>query len=206
MIRFEFSARDRRALIVLAALVAPLAAWRAILAPWLELRSALHDRIAHEARLLERERLDLSRADHLRVALDSAREQVARQENTVFRGNSRALAEAAAAEHARTLAELSGVMLSSVDTPGGDTIADGIASTRLAVTGQADLPGFLLFLRRIEAGPGRIVTRGIAIRTARRTEDTAGPALSFELALDAHYRIVGETAPVLRPDGEGGTR
>jgi hypothetical protein len=106
----------------------------------------------------------------------------------LFSAESRPLAEAGATDYVRTVAGLSQVQLRVVDTPGGDSIAPGFGSGRIRVAGDAELLQLLIFLRRLEEGPGRMVTRGIEIHPSdNRTEDKPEAQLSFELAFDAYY-------------------
>jgi hypothetical protein len=184
----NLSTRDRRALLLLSFMAAPLLFHRLVLGPFLDSRSELLERVQREAMLLQSESSDLRDQDRYRKALAEARTELQRAAGRLFTAASRPLAEAGAAEYVRTVADLSQIQLRLVDTPGGDSIASGLGSGRIRIAGDAELLQLLVFLRRIEEGPGRIITRGIAIQPSdRRSDENAGAKLSFELALDAHY-------------------
>jgi hypothetical protein len=128
------------------------------------------------------EQADLRDADLHRKALAAARRQLEVVTGSLFQAESRPLAEAGAAQYVRTVAGLSGVELRAVDTPGGDSIASGLGTGRIMLAGEGGMLEVMTLLRRLEAGPGRLITRGIAIQPA-----SENGRLSFELALDAHY-------------------
>ena len=178
----RLAARDRRALLLLCALGGPLLGYRLLLGPYMSTRAELRESVQRETMLLASEQADLRDADLHGKALAAARRQVEVETGSLFQAESRPLAEAGAAEYVRTVAGLSGVDLRAVDTPGGDSIASGLGTGRIMLAGEGGLLEVMTFLRRLEAGPGRVVTRGIAIQPARENG-----RLSFELALDAHY-------------------
>lgn len=178
----RLAARDRRALLLLCILAGPVLAWWLVLSPYMNTRSERQQSVQREASLLASELTDLRDAELHRKALADARRQLEGETGSLFQAESRPLAEAGAAEYVRTVAGLSGVDLRAVDTPGGDSIASGLGTGRIMLAGEGGLLEVMTFLRRLEAGPGRVVTRGIAIQPARENG-----RLSFELALDAHY-------------------
>lgn len=147
--------RDRRAILIGLAIIAPAVLYVAAVRPY---RAALSDvRTQTEAQrgLLQRELGLLANATTMPAALNEARTQVFRAEARLVRANNQPLAEAQLTRYVEEQAAASRVLLQelrSVQLTRRDQVPNGLRLIRVALTGESDLEGVVRFLNRLESG------------------------------------------------------
>jgi type II secretory pathway component PulM len=145
--------RDRKAVLLGAAVLLPALLWTLALAPYLD---ALHARRAHladERRLLARELELLAQAKGFPRAFDQGARRILAVAPRLTGGDDDAAAGAAVASYVRRLAQLGGANVTRVDPAPVRDAGGGITALPVAVTGEADLEGLMSFLQMLETGP-----------------------------------------------------
>jgi len=147
------SSRDRRALLVGVALLAPALLWVAVVRPYVGALRDLQDRVASERALLEREKAVLAEAPTLPARLEVARLALSQWESRLVQSANPALAEAEVTALLEEVARQSLVLLQearSIAAPPGTVAPDGLVPLRLSVRGESDFEGVLRFLSGME--------------------------------------------------------
>jgi hypothetical protein len=200
--------RDRRALVLGAAVLLPALLWAAVVKPYRAALDELRERTAAEQSLLQRERTLLDGADVNALVRDM--EERARQASLrLVSAPNAPLAEAEVTAFLQELAKLSRVLLQELrgvedrrarGGAGGSAAGGGAAASaaapdaaalrviRLAVRGESDLEGVLTFLQRIENSPLLMRVTELSIEPHREGRDGArrtDGAVTFSLQLDA---------------------
>lgn len=155
----SLSARDRRAVLLGLAVLAPALLFIGIVRPYRAALADLRDRTAAELALLEREEALLASAAALPASVQDAQARARRAADLLVRAPNVPLAEAEVTTMLETIASLSRVLLQemrAVEARGVRAAVDSTASIRplrLSLRGESDLEGVLTFLQRIETNP-----------------------------------------------------
>lgn len=159
--------RDRRALLLLVAVVLPVFAALYGLPPYLRHRSASIERAAAQRALLARERDLLRDTLLLRRALDSARVESRQLGRSVLRATTPAEAGSAVGEQLRAHARRSGLQILRVGPPQVGPAAAGWSEVRVEVDARAAFPAAVRFFAALQADPLRLrVERWLTERAA----------------------------------------
>lgn len=165
----RFSERDRRALIFLAAAVVPVLLWLGAVRPYRAALEDLRTRVQTERSLLQREQALLAVGHTLPDSLKAARSHVRKAEMSLVYAPNLPLAEAELTTYLEEVATQSRVLLqemTGVDPVRGEEPPEGVSPIRLAVRGESDLTGVLIYLRRLEEGPLLVRIRELEIQRA----------------------------------------
>jgi hypothetical protein len=213
--RIALSPRDRRALRLLAFIAVPILLHALVVRPYRTLLGNARMELEQERDRLARERGLVEHTLGYRAAMHATDSALDAAYRRLFRGPNRPLAEAEFTTYVQQVAELSEISLQSLSVPGGDSLAGGVLSTRVQVRGEAELEPLLLFLHRLEHGPGLVRMQELTIQPAgaRRTSlllasvTSPAGALTFDLAFDGHLdvREVPEAVPITVATGRSGS-
>ncbi len=173
---------DRRAVLIGVAVAAPIALWMLVATPYLHAVAETRAKLEVGRDLLARERRLLAGSKRYPVVLDEGKARLAAVAGRLFDGASEAAISTALAAHLRQHARASRVHLSELKSAPPDTLAAGVATTSLNVTGESDLEGLLTFLRSLESGTKLVHIDQLEIESAQRSGGAVGPeVLSFQL-------------------------
>jgi hypothetical protein len=152
----RISARDRRAIVLGLAVLAPALLWIAAVRPYRAALAETRDVLASERALLGREEALLASAPMLPAALATAEADLTRAELRLVRAPNAPLGEAEVTSYLQDIAGLSRVLLQEMRGLEPDPDADrpdDVVPVRLAVRGESDLQGVMTFLHRVEESP-----------------------------------------------------
>jgi hypothetical protein len=169
----RFGPRDRRAVLLGAAVLAPAFAWTFAAAPYLAAVRDAGDRLAVERRLLGGELELLASAESYPDAFDAGAERLLAAAPRLMGGDDEGAAAAALAGYVRRLAQTGGASLARVEPAAASDAGGGVRALPVGVTGETDLEGLLTFLQLLESGPKLVHIRDLRLEAA---EAPAGPA------------------------------
>lgn len=185
--------RDRRAVLLGLAVLMPVLLYVVAVRPYRAALTDLRERAAAEHALLQREEALITGAE---AAPDNIAGVDARADNAAMRlvhAPNVPLAEAEVTGMLETLATLSRVLLTEmrgVEPPRAreDDDVASIRPLRLAVRGESDLEGVLLFLQRIETNPLLLRVVELSVEPARqpRGEGAANGVVQFGITVEAY--------------------
>lgn len=170
--------RDRRAILIGLAVIAPAVLYVAAVRPY---RTALSDvRAQTEAQrgLLQRELGLLATAKTMPATLNDARTQVFRAEARLVRASNQPLAEAQLTRYLEEQAGGSRVLLQeirSVQLTRRDQAPNGLRLIRVALTGESDLEGVVRFLHKLEGGTILVSIRQLTLERNEPRESANRP-------------------------------
>ncbi|HEU0055560.1 MAG TPA: type II secretion system protein GspM [Longimicrobium sp.] len=153
MKRPNLSRRDRRAVALGAALLAPALFWTLAVSPYLDALGAANERLASERSLLRREQELVASAREYPKAFDAGAERLLRAAPRLMGGENDGAASAAVAGYVRRLAGIASAHLTRVEPGASRAAGGGVTALPVAVTGESDLEGLLSFLQMLETGP-----------------------------------------------------
>lgn len=162
----RLSPRDRRAILLGLAVLAPALLWAAVIRPYRAALADVKDRIAAERALLAREEALLANANVLPEVILDAAQGARRAEQRLVRAPSLALAETELTDHIERLAEASRVLLEdirSIQPERTEQPPPGLGLIRIGINGESDLNGVAKFLQRIEQGQYLLNVRELQI-------------------------------------------
>jgi len=197
---------DRRALLIGAALAAPMALWMLVAAPYLHAVQETRSKLERSRDLLAREQRLLAGARQYPVALAQGTARLAAVGDRLFEGEAEGAAGAALASYLRQRARASNVRLSELKSAPADSTTNGLTAVSLQITGESDLEGVLTFLRSIESGLKLVQVEQLEIESVQPVGGPSGPApgaaapgaevLSFQMTARGFARARrGEGAP-----------
>jgi hypothetical protein len=197
----RLSHRDRRALIIGAAILVPALLWVGAVRPYRDALVDVSDRIETERALLAREEGLLLAADRMPDDLNAAAASAERAERRLVGTSNTAVAEADVTEYIESLATKSRVLLTEIRGMGMDRKDHppaGLQIVRIAVQGESDLNGVTGLLRRLEDGmmlirvseltaEPAVERRRTVIRGSQATtESTRTGYLNFNMVIEAY--------------------
>jgi hypothetical protein len=166
--------RDRRAVLIGAAVLAPAFAWTFAAAPYLAAVADAGDRLALERRLLRGELELLASASAYPDAFDAGAERLLAAAPRLMAGDDEGAAAAALAGYVRRLAQVGTANLTRVEPAAAYDAGGGVRALPVGVTGETDLEGLLTFLQLLESGPKLVHVQEL------RLEASATPAAGGE--------------------------
>lgn len=158
MRRPTLDARDRRALVVGMALLAPMLLFVFVVRPFARTFAGSRERVTSERGLLTRELAVLHAADANRDVVRRGRIQLDTAGAHLLEGDDALAASAALAGYVRSIAEDSGLHLEGTETAGGD-----LSDVRLEIRADGDLAAIVGFLRAAEDGDVLVSVERIGI-------------------------------------------
>jgi hypothetical protein len=167
---------DRRALLIGAALAAPMALWMLVAAPYLHAVQETHSKLERSRDLLVREQRLLAGARQYPAALAQGKARLAIVGDRLFEGQAEGMAGAALASYLRQHARASSVRISELKSAPADSTANGLTAVSLQVSGESDLEGVLTFLRSLESGPKLVHVEQLEIESVQAVGGAPGPA------------------------------
>ena len=196
------SPRDRRALLLGAAVLVPSLLYVFGIKPYRAALQTVTERVAAEQELLERELELLASADELPLSIQRVQAEAQVYEERLVQAASGVLAEAELTDLLESLAFRSRVLLEEIrggELERGEQAPPGLSVVRLHLRGESDLEGILSFLDEIERGKLLMRIRGLALEpeVARTDSDEEndirrGPlptgVVGFQLILDGFAR------------------
>ncbi|MEX0892841.1 MAG: type II secretion system protein GspM [Gemmatimonadota bacterium] len=199
--------RDRRALLLGAAVLLPALLWAGAVRPYTAALQDVRDRLSTERALLAREQGLVATAAELPARLTDAERLAAASGERLVRASNRPLAEAALTGTLEHVASASRVLLQGVrgvepvDAP---TAPAGVVAVQVAVQGESDVAGLTRFLHRIESSPLLMRVRALDVRPrAGSGRERAGPAPE-EMGVVAFSFVVEAYAPAEIEDTDDG--
>lgn len=199
------ASRDRRALLLGAAIMIPALFWILGVRPYRAALSEARERVAAEQELLARELALLASADQLTGSIQDAEDDALLVESRMLQAPSLVLAERELTDFLEMVAYESRVLLEEVqgaELNRGEDPPAGMAVVRLRLSGESDLEGVLTFLDRIEKSQLLLRVRGLALepQVSRPSNDERGGGnqeavptgvVEFQLILDGFARPEG---------------
>ncbi|HEX2077483.1 MAG TPA: GspMb/PilO family protein [Longimicrobium sp.] len=149
----DLGPRDRRAILIGAAVLAPAFAWTFAAGPYLAAVADAGDRLALERRLLGGELELLASASAYPKAFDAGAERLLAAAPRLMAGDDEGAAAAALAGYVRRLAQMGTANLTRVEPAASYDAGGGVRALPVGVTGETDLEGLLTFLQLLESGP-----------------------------------------------------
>jgi hypothetical protein len=205
----DLSSRDRRAVLLGAAVLVPALSWMLGVRPYRSYVNDVVERTAAERALLQRERALLARAASLPAAVAAAEAAAQQAELRLVRAPNAPLAEAELTGYLQSLAGASRVLLNEirgVEQRRNDSLPAAVRPIRLAVGGESDLEGVVRFLARMESSPLLIRIRELLVEPLLENgQSGAGEApptgvMQFTLTIEAFAPAERDVAaPTSRP-------
>lgn len=158
--------RDRRAVLIGAAVLAPAFAWTFAVAPYLAAVADAGDRLALERRLLRGELELLASASAYPEAFDAGAERLLAAAPRLMAGDDEGAAAAALAGYVRRLAQVGTANLTRVEPAAAYDAGGGVRALPVGVTGETDLEGLLTFLQLLESGPKLVHVQELRLEAA----------------------------------------
>ena len=162
------SARDRRAIVVGALVLAPAFGVAYGVRPFARALAGRRLAAAQQRDLLERERALLEFAPKLPALMAAGRATLEAELPRAIRGAAVATATVRLADHVRSVARAHEVLVVEAVEFGADSLAGGIEVLRLNLKAESDLGGILRFLRALEAGAPTVRISSVSIERARQ--------------------------------------
>lgn len=187
----RLGARDRRALLLGAAVVLPALFFALGVRPYLRTLSDLHGRTEVQRGLLDRELQLLAGAKRYPQRLDSI-EVVMRDEVPRLFGSDEITATAALAEYVGEHAARSRILVQQSETRTPEAVGGDVLALRVELRALGDLQGIMRFLRGLEAGPKLVRVESLAIE---RMEQYGAAGASSTGALVLTATVEGYAVP-----------
>lgn len=149
----RLTARDRRTILLGAAVLVPSLVWTLAVSPYIDALSAAERRLADQRALLRRELKVLAEAKAYPTAFGVGARRLLAAAPRLTGGEDDAAAGAAVASYVRQLAGMGGANVTRVEPGAAHNAGGGLAALPVAVTGEADLEGLMTFLQLLESGP-----------------------------------------------------
>lgn len=188
-------ARDRRAVLAGALVLAGVVALRLGVLPLLGHWRQAGDRVASEAQLWAREVAILAEARSFSGRLDTLEAAVADAGRMLF-GGEPAIAVADLIAYAAALADSSGVhLLAAQPRVSPDSAANGVREVAVEIAAHSDFEGVLRFLHALETGPKLVRVHRLALESAEgATYQPAGgvQVLTFRATLAGYVAAKAE--------------
>jgi hypothetical protein len=162
----RFGPRDRRAVLLGAAVLAPAFAWAFAAAPYLAALRDAGDQLAVERRVLRGELELLASARAYPDAFEAGAERLMAAAPRLMGGDDEGAAAAALAGYVRRLAQSGGASLTRVEPAAPADAGGGVRGLPVGVTGETDLEGLLTFLQLLESGPRLVHVRDLRLEAA----------------------------------------
>ena len=160
------SARDRRALVIGALVLAPAFGVAYGVRPFARALSERHLAAAQLRELLARERALVAEAPRIPAATAAGRAALEAELPRAIRGAAIATASVRLADYLRAAARAHEVLVVQTTELPADSLMGGIEVLRLSVKAESDLAGILRFLRAIETGAPNVRLTNVSVERA----------------------------------------
>lgn len=191
-------ARDRRALLVAAVVVAPVLAVRLAIRPYTIATGALRDRIGVERRLLARELAVLGDAAAMPSLQSAAQSRWTATTPRLFTAEGDVAATGQLLNYVTDLARRHRVLIQRVDGREAKPVSSRLVALSVELRGVSDLEGVLAFLGALEAGPKLVRVESVAVQGG----GSGGTARSDDV-LAVSATVTGYRAGPASPSGNG---
>lgn len=183
--------RDRRAVLLGTAVLAPALAWAFAVRPYLGAVADAGDRLAVERRLLRGELELVAAAPAYPRAFEEGAQRLLAAAARLMGGDDEGAASAALAGYLRRMAQAGGANLTRVEPAAAADAGTGVRALPVAVTGETDLEGLLTFLQLLESGPRLVHVQDLRVEAAAPPAQGAAYAASPYLpAPDAQPEVI----------------
>jgi hypothetical protein len=145
--------RDRRALQAGGGIIVGAVLLALVGLPAVRSFAAVRADVSDQRDLLRREHAVIARARATDSALTSARQRLGALAFVAFDGDEPALATRELASYVELMASVTGVAPLRTDPIGFESIAEGVSTVRIRVSGNAAYQQFMLLLHRVETSP-----------------------------------------------------
>ncbi|HEY4217923.1 MAG TPA: type II secretion system protein GspM [Gemmatimonadaceae bacterium] len=191
------SAKDRRAIVLGAAVLLPgfLFVWG--VRPYRAALSDARDQLASERETLARERAAVATAQRnpqLQHVADSAMRTMTPR---LFEGKDDVMASSELASYIGDVARTSRVWLEDAGTRPATPAANGVRTLRVEIRAESDLRGTLTFLRSLESGAKLVRIDRLDISRAPRASESDDETLSIAATISGF--AIGSASPVTAP-------
>jgi hypothetical protein len=163
--------RDRHALRVGGLVIAAAVGFRAVLLPYVHVRTGLHEQVARERDLLQREQALLVEAKTYGARFQSAERTLLGEAPRLFAGPDLVAATGSLSTYVGDRALRSRVFVQQSETREPEVAAEGVARIRVELRAVGDLEGLLSFLESLELGgegDKLVVVERLAVTPAER--------------------------------------
>jgi hypothetical protein len=181
----RLNARDRKAVLTGAMVLAPGLAWAFGVRPYLDAVADTSDRVKTERALLERELELVASARRHPEEFRAGAGQLLEAAPRLVGGGDDGAAAAALAGYLRRLAGMSGATLASVEPTSTRDAGGGVTALPVTLSGEADLEAVLSFLRLLETGPKLVQVRELRLESRSRGTPAAGAPYATGAVLPA---------------------
>jgi hypothetical protein len=195
MSRRSMNQRDRRAIVIGAAVLLPFVVFLWGVRPFLAALGDARDQLATERATLSRERAALATATHnpqLQHVADSAMRGMRPR---LFEGKDDVMASSELAGYVGDVAERSRVWLQDAGTRPAAPAVDGIRTLHVEIRAESDINGALLFLQNLENGEKLVRVDRIDISRTRRADKEDSETLSI-VATISGFAAADASSPV----------
>lgn len=191
--RRRLKARDRRALILGLLLIAPVAGYRFVVAPWMADTAELRAAVTAERALLARELAVVAEAGALPDVVAQLQEELAEMRPWLLDGATPLAASSALSRDVATHAAEVGILIQEVQ---GREVGAGegvLQTSSLTVRALGDLEGILRFLHALENEPTLLTVGELSLRTAGVNDGDLerGQLMSLALVVSGYWRAEG---------------
>ncbi|HYT05184.1 MAG TPA: GspMb/PilO family protein [Gemmatimonadales bacterium] len=164
----RLTARDRRALLLGLAVLAPVLVFRGAVQPYARARAALAERLRTQRGLLERELAVLAAADGLPERRERMATLLAADAPRLFPGGDPLAATAELVGYVGDAARRSHLLVQELQSRSVTLVrrTDGLAQVQVEVRGQSDFEGALAFLQALERGTRLVRVDALALERA----------------------------------------
>lgn len=170
----NLSARDRRAVVMGAMLLAPAVAWSQGVMPYLRAVRQAQGELRRERGLLERELRVLAGSGRYPAEFGAGAERLLAEVPRLIGGGDDGAASAALAGYVRGVAQAARVQLSRVEPASSGDAGGGVTSLPLEVSGEGDIEGVMTLLHLLETGPKLVHVTGMTLETGEPAASAAG--------------------------------
>jgi hypothetical protein len=176
----RFSSRDRRALLLGAAVLASGVCWTAIVRPYFQALQGVSSALTAERDLLDRELRLLAGADQYAAEFEQAGARLLDVATRLFGGENNAVASAGLIRYLQEGAGTGPALLTRLEPLPAEEEGNGLVGLPLRVEGETDLEGLLTVLHLLDAGSKLVRVENLRVQ-GRRAVAVDGPeVLSFE--------------------------
>ncbi|HEX7120479.1 MAG TPA: GspMb/PilO family protein [Longimicrobiales bacterium] len=201
------TARDRRALLLGAAVLAPALLFAFVARPFAGALAERRDRLAAERDLLARELRLLADARRFPDALRDAEAELMREAPRLFAGSDPVAATSALEGFVAAQAIAHRVFIQRSESLAPESAAQGVVALRTTVRAVGDLDGLLSFLRSLEAGRKLVRIERLSLERVEEPDGGQDRVVIAASALVRGYALAADpTGPLAAAPAEAPAR
>jgi len=202
----RLSSRDRRALLLGAAVLASGVGWTAMVKPYIRAVREVSSTLAAERELLNRELRLLAAADQYPAEVEQAGARLLDVATRLFGGEKQAAASAGLIQYLQEGAGTGPALLTRLEPLPAEEEGNGLIGLPLSVEGETDLEGLLTVLHLLDAGPKLVRVENLRVQ-GRRAVAVDGPeVLSFVFVARGFSLAESESQDARSTETVGGSR